>query len=119
MLSGSIIDVNKNNILVSDTSRTNNALERMRGLLFRTKLKPLQALWIEPCPSIHTFGMKYSIDIIFLDKSGMVLKVVENLLPMRIATCKKAKVSIELLAGEAEKLRIELGTQLAWVKNNK
>jgi uncharacterized protein len=116
MLSGSVIDINKHDCLLSDVKKTNNIFERMRGLLFRSKLKPKQALWIEPCPSIHTIGMKYSIDVVFLDEKGIVLKVVNNIAPMRMATCKGARVSLELLAGEAEKAQIQTGMQLNWNK---
>lgn len=116
MLSGRVIDINKQDCLLSDVKKTNNIFERMRGLLFRSKLKPMQALWIEPCPSIHTVGMKYSIDVVFLDKKGIVLKVVNNIAPMRMAACKGAKVSLELLAGEAKKVQIQIGMQLNWNK---
>lgn len=119
MLSGNVIDTNKQYCLLSDVKKTSNIFERMRGLLFRSKLKPMQALWIEPCPSIHTIGMKYAIDVVFLDKNGIVLKVINNIAPMRMAACKNAMVSLELLAGDAEKAQIRMGMQLNWNKENK
>lgn len=117
MLHGTVFDINKQDCLLDDVKKTNNIFERMRGLLFRDKLKSKQALWIEPCPSVHTFGMQYSIDVVFLDKTGMVLKVVDNLQPMRIAACKNATISLELLAGDAEKSGIQVGMKLAWNKS--
>jgi len=117
MLLGTVFDINKQDCLLGDVKKTNNIFERMRGLLFRDKLKPQQALWIEPCPSVHTFGMQYSIDVVFLDKMGIVLKVVDNLDPMRIASCRNATVSLELLAGDAGKSGIQPGMKLIW--NNK
>ena len=65
--------------------RTTSALERMRGLLFRKPLVKNEALWIQPCNSIHTLLMSYSIDAVFVDGSGSVLKVVGNLPPWRFS----------------------------------
>lgn len=119
MFSGNIIDSDKKNSLLSNVNKTANAFERMRGLLFRPKLTSMQALWIEPCPSVHTFGMRYSIDVIFLDKNGNVLKVVDDLPPMRMAMCKDAIATIELLAGDARKLQIQTGMKLNWQQKEK
>ncbi len=111
-----MINVENQKCLLKHVKKTSNAFERMRGLLFRKQLKKNQALWIEPCPSVHTVGMKYSIDVVFMDKDGLVLKVVDNLKPMRMAMCKNAIVSFELLAGEADKIQIRSGMKLNWIK---
>ena len=116
MLNGRVINLDNQKCLLSDVKKTNSAFERMRGLLFREQLKARQALWIEPCPSVHTLGMKYSIDVVFIDKGGVVLKVVSNLQPLRMAMCKNAVVSLELLAGEADKIKIYCGMKLNWIK---
>lgn len=114
MLEGTVLDTDKHTCLLNDVKKTSNIFERMRGLLFRKKLESMQALWIEPCPSVHTFGMKYSIDVVFLDKDGIVLKVVGDLTPMRMAMCKDAAVTLELLSGDAQKSLIQKGMQLSW-----
>ena len=116
MLSGTVVETNKQLCLLNDVKKTNNSFERMRGLLFRQKLTPMQALWIEPCPSVHTIGMKYSIDVIFLDKTGVVLKIVNNLKPLRMAMCKNAVVSLEMLAGCAKKANVQVGMKLNWIR---
>ena len=100
--------------LIRETAKTTNMLDRARGLLFRKKLQPQQALWIDPCPSVHTVGMRYPIDVVFMDKQGTVLKVVEKLPPLRMALCKNAHATLELSGGEAAQLGIELGMQLVW-----
>lgn len=118
MYSGSVLNVNEEICLLENVNKTSNIFERMRGLLFRPKLKSKQAMWIEPCPSVHTFGMRYAIDVIFLDKNGIVLKIVDNLKPAKIAMCKNATVSLELLAGEVTNLGINIGMQLTWQKKS-
>lgn len=119
MLSGIVFDTETQSCLVSDVNKTNSAFERMRGLLFRKELELMQALWIEPCPSIHTIGMTYAIDVIFLDKNGLVLKVIENLAPLRMAMCKGAIVSLEMRAGSARRANIQIGLTLTWKQKDK
>lgn len=54
---------------------------------------------IRPCSSIHMFGMKYSIDAIFVDADYKVIRTVEALTPGQTASCKGAKCVIELPCG--------------------
>lgn len=62
---------------------TDSAIERMRGLLPRQGLEEGEALWIAPCTSIHTFFMRFPIDVAFLDRNGVVLALYEALPPWR------------------------------------
>ncbi len=74
-------------------------LRRLKGLLGTNSLPAGQALWIYPCNSVHTFGMNYAIDVIFLNHSNQVLKVVPAMPPGRIAFCRAAKSVVEFPAG--------------------
>jgi uncharacterized membrane protein (UPF0127 family) len=58
--------------------------QRMKGLLGREKLDPGESLWIKPCKSIHTIGMRFPIDVVFLDKSNVVVAAREKFPPNRI-----------------------------------
>lgn len=66
------------NVLVADTFYT-----RLKGLLGKQELSKGTALWIKDCPSVHTFFMQFSIDVIFIDKHMKVTSTVENLKPWR------------------------------------
>ncbi len=57
---------------------------RLRGLMFRKKLPSGEALLIKPCDSIHTFGMKFSIDVLFLDSAGRIVRAVRSLAPGKV-----------------------------------
>ncbi|HEB59100.1 MAG TPA: DUF192 domain-containing protein [Gammaproteobacteria bacterium] len=114
MKRGALRSGEKGRVLVAHTLRTENALERMRGLLARRPLEDDEALWIEPCPSVHTLGMRYAIDVVFIDHDGRVRKVVEALKPFRFAACRGARTTVELAAGVAGRLGIEPGMVLAW-----
>ena len=75
-------------------------LQRLRGLLARKPswLGENGVLVIAPCNSIHTFGMKYAIDVAFLDKNGMVLLAKKNLAPKKRLFCKNAVCVLERIS---------------------
>ena len=82
-------------------------LQRMRGLLGRSGLPAGQGMLIERCSSIHTFFMKFALDVIFLDSDWEVRLVVRDLRPWRMASSRGASCVVELAAGALE------GTDLA------
>lgn len=84
-----------------------SALERTRGLLGRSGLPPGEGMLIEHCGSIHTFFMKFALDVIFLDSDWEVLRVVRDLRAWRLASSPGASQVVELAAGALE------GTDLA------
>lgn len=57
---------------------------RMKGLMFRDSLEGRDGLLIRPCNSIHTFFMRFPIDVVFMCREGKVLKIVRNLPPWRL-----------------------------------
>lgn len=86
--------------------------ERMRGLLGRNGLPPGQGMLIERCSSIHTLFMKFSLDVIFLDRDGTVRKVVRRLAPWRLAQAFGAADVVELAAGALDDLPVQAGDVL-------
>lgn len=75
-------------------------LARLRGLLGRPSLAPGEGLLLAPCNSIHTVGMRYPIDVLFLDRSGRVARTVHALHPGRVIPyVRGASQAIELPAG--------------------
>lgn len=59
--------------------------QRTRGLLGRGSLPPGQAVWISPCSAIHTIGMSFPIDAIFLDSERRVVRIERDIDPWRMA----------------------------------
>ena len=57
---------------------------RAIGLLARSGLEPGEALWIVPSRGVHTWGMRFAIDVLALDQSGKVIDCVSNLRPWRM-----------------------------------
>jgi uncharacterized membrane protein (UPF0127 family) len=92
---------------VADTSRKRNV-----GLLKHKSLPAGQGLWIVPCEGIHTFGMKFAIDVVFLDRKKKVLKVRPDMGRRRISLCLLAHSVLELPAGTAVKTALQRGDEL-------
>lgn len=74
---------------------------RLRGLALRPGIRPGDALLIPRCRSVHTCGMRFAIDVVFLDAAGRVLRVAERVPPWRLVSCPGAAAVIETAAGEA------------------
>jgi uncharacterized membrane protein (UPF0127 family) len=89
-----------------------NFLTRARGLLGHARLTDAEGLWIRPCNSVHTFGMTYSIDVVFLDSNLRVLRIAHELRRRRIASARGARSTLELLGGVARQIGIKEGIQL-------
>ena len=90
-----------------------STLERMRGLLGRTALGPAQGMLLPHCGMIHTFGMGYPIDVVYLDRRNRVLKVSPALAPRRMDGHWRARTVLELAAGSAAACGIAPGLTLA------
>lgn len=66
------------------------------------------------CRSIHTLGMAYNIDLVFLDEQEFIVGLYPVLKPYRLTLCRKAAAALELACGEIERLGLKLGDQLLW-----
>jgi uncharacterized protein len=86
---------------------------RAVGLLATAALDDPCGLWIAPCNAVHTLGMRYPIDVVFLRDDGTVARVVPQLAPWRAASCRQAHATLELRAGLAGLLHLAPGRQLA------
>jgi len=73
---------------------------RAVGLLSRSSLEPGEALWIVPSRGVHTWGMRFTIDVLALDEEGTVIDCVSNLRPWRIRLPRRGTAGVlELPAG--------------------
>jgi len=105
-----------NGVLLADRLRSAHThWTRLRGLLGTRRLEDGQGLWIKPCNQVHMFGMRYAIDVVFLDDEGRLLRMVHDLQPNRISPRVAGATSVlELPAstlarvGLAEGVRLEI-----------
>ena|SRR5581483_5594486 len=69
----------RSTVLGDRIAPANNPWARARGLLGKSGLKPGEGLHIIPCKSVHMLFMRFSIDVLYLDREGRVVKAVPNL----------------------------------------
>jgi uncharacterized protein len=92
---------------VADTSE-----KRRVGLLRHERLAPGEGLWIVPCESVHTFFMKFAIDLVYVDRKRKVRKVRNAVPPWRLSACLSAHSILELPAGTVERTGTQAGDEL-------
>lgn len=85
---------------------------RARGLLASAPPAPGCGLLIPRCAAVHTFGMRYAIDVIFLDGDARVLAIHPALPPWRIRRAAGACAVLEMAAGACARTGIRVGSQL-------
>lgn len=104
------------NPIVPQAWLANRPWSRLRGLLARPALQgdAMQALWLVPCGSVHTLGMRYPLDIVFLDGQGRVLDWHEALQPWSARRCRKARQTVEFAPGGISVLEPSHGEAWQW-----
>ncbi len=92
---------------VADTSA-----KRRTGLLKHKSLPAGEGLWIVPCESVHTFFMRFPIDLVYLDRAKKVKKVRHAVPPWRLSACFTAHSVLELPAGTVAQTATSVGDQI-------
>jgi uncharacterized membrane protein (UPF0127 family) len=108
-----VINLTKQTWLATKVRKADNFLTRLIGLLKRTHLGPEEALWLMPSKGIHTIGMKFPIDVVFLNRDHQVLGLMSGLVPYRVSAVHLRGYSVlELPNGTIKKSRTEIGDKL-------
>ncbi len=108
-----VINQRSGEVIASRVKIAQDYRSRSVGLLNRASLEDDEGLLIRPCNSIHTFFMKFPIDVVFLDKLGKVAKIKEGLRQWRLSGCPiKGYMVLELSSGKLKKNAIRVGDTL-------
>ena len=90
-----------------------NFWRRFLGLMGQKELPSAQGLLITSCNSVHMCFMRFAIDVVYFDEQFVVKKVVHDLRPwLGISMCVGAASALEIGAGEAKRLNINVGDKL-------
>jgi len=104
-------------ILIADRADiADTSAKRRTGLLKHEALLPGEGLWIAPCEAVHTAGMKFPIDVLFLNKKRKILKIRKDMARWRMAACLRAHSVLELPAGTCERTGTAAGDELDFEK---
>ena len=104
-----IFNKSKGCLLVSEAQIADSFFLRLRGLMFRKNIAAKAALVFYHTSSIHTFFMRFSLDVVFLNKKMQVMRFYEGLKPGRVVFCFFAYMAIELPPHGISRNNLEIG----------
>lgn len=107
-----ILNLTRQVVLADCVEVADHGATRRRGLLGRSGLPAGEGLWIVPCESVHTFGMKFRIDLVYLDRNKKVKKVRSAVPPWRLSACLSAHSVLELASGTIHTTQTKPGDKL-------
>lgn len=110
-----VINATRSTLLATDCEIADSYLARLQGLMGRESLAQGSGLFIVPCSSVHTFFMRFPIDVIFVDRQQRVVGMRAAMTPNRpYAGAWKAHAVVELPAGTIAASATEVGDQLTF-----
>jgi len=107
-----VSNLTRNTVLASCMEVADSGAKRSKGLLGRESLHPGEGLWIIPCEAVHTFWMRFPIDLVYLDRKKRIRKLRGEVRPWRLSACLSAHSVLELPSGTIQETRTELGDTL-------
>lgn len=106
-------------MVAEQVERARTLWQRTRGLLGRRSLPPSHGLWIERCKAIHTHFMCFTIDVLFINRSGEVVRIFSALKPFRMTPfVRESDVVLELPEGALHTTPVEIGDRLVLEPNS-
>lgn len=111
-----LINLSNETVIASNVSEAFTFFKRLKGLMFSDELHSGTGLHIKPCRSVHTYFMKYAIDILYVDVNGTVVAVDEGLQPGEVGRrYKKAVAVVELPNGLVKATKTEVGHNVRFI----
>lgn len=107
-----VSNLTRHTVLASSMEVAGSGSKRNKGLLGRKNLASGEGLWIIPCEAVHTFCMRFPIDLVYLDRKQRIRKLRSNVVPWRMSGCLTAHSVLELPAGTIRDTQTERGDAL-------
>ena len=107
-----ITNKTKNTLISQKAKIADNFFKRLIGLMFRKSIDKEEVLVFKRAPSIHTFFMRFPIDIVFLDKEMRIIRICRTVKPWRAVFCQGSLFTLEFSSSGAFEKSLELGNVL-------
>lgn len=107
-----VTNMTRGTVLATRLETAHTGPTRRKGLLGRDGLAAGEGLWISPCESVHTFFMRFPIDLVYLDREHRIKKTRNAVGPWRLSACFSAHSILELPAGTIRETQTERGDTL-------
>ena len=109
----SLIKKDTQQVIARSVYKASNLWEKTKGLLGQEDMPASQAFWLTSCASVHTFFMKFSIDVIFVDKNLKITSIAHSVPPFRIVSGTwKTSSTFELKANQLNSFNLKKGDEL-------
>jgi uncharacterized membrane protein (UPF0127 family) len=107
-----VSNLTRQTVLATSMEVANTDSKRRKGLLGRDGLSAGGGMWICPCEAVHTFWMRFSIDLVYLDRKYQIRKIKSDVRPWRLSGCLRAHSVIELPPGTIRATQTQPGDTL-------
>lgn len=111
-----LVNLRTGEIIAGRVKKADSFCSRLVGLMGKKSMPEGSALVLKPCKSVHTFFMRFSIDVAFLDQGGRVLHVITEMPPFRVSPYVKEAWTVVELPGGTVKGRVRPGDVLVVVE---
>jgi uncharacterized membrane protein (UPF0127 family) len=108
-------NLTRGTVLAEKAAAADTSEKRRTGLLKHKSLPEGEGLWITPCEGVHTFGMSFPIDVVYISRQRKVVKLRVNMVRNRISFCLRAHSVLELPTGSISRTGTLPGDQLEFV----
>jgi len=110
-----VSNLTRNTVLAACMEVADSSAKRNKGLLGRERLAPGEGMWIRPCAAVHTFWMRFYIDLVSLDRKNRISKLVNAVPPWRLSACLWAHSVLELPPGTIRATQTQPGDTLEFL----
>jgi hypothetical protein len=110
-----VSNLTRSTVLATCMELADSGQKRNKGLLGRDRLSSGEGLWIIPCEAVHTFWMRFPIDLVYLDSKNQIRKLVSGVPPWRLSACLRAHSVLELPSGTIGTTRTQPGDTLEFL----
>ena len=116
-----LVNMRDESLVARRLRRADTFCRRLRGLMFsKTFPTGIDALILTPCNAVHTFFMRYHLDVLFLDGNLKVLHIIQGMKPGRFSpVVKEARYVVEMAAGNAVRYGVQVGDSLSLQEERK
>lgn len=112
-MSYKIMNLTIGNIILEKVEIANSFFTRLKGLLGRERLEKKEGLIIKPCNSVHTIGMKFPIDVAFVNNDDEIIHIIYSMFPGKFShVIKNSKYVIEVNAGVFRNQGLKIGDKI-------
>ena len=109
MTTSGVINQRTGTVIATNVAWAHTALTCLKGLLGTRSLDVEAGIWLKPCKSIHTLGMVYPIDVVFLDQEHHICRLVHAVSPLRFCFAPRQTRSVlELSAGRIQQTDLQM-----------